>query len=226
MQASSRFNQLKFLILVLLVVLSWFLGKHLPLDTRAIEDFLRRFPWWLSGVLYIILYVVVSFFLWFSKDFFWLGGALVFGAVYSAILIWIGESINAVVLFHLARVLGRGFVESRLREKYSGLDKRLGKLSFLWLFIFRATPLVPYRFLDLGAGLSQLSFRRYLAAVTSGSIIKIFWLQQILAAVGRGIVYQPALLAAYFLKNKTLFAFSLIYLVLVALVALKLKHKE
>jgi uncharacterized membrane protein YdjX (TVP38/TMEM64 family) len=219
-------NRIKFLILIFVMVLFWYLGRYFHLDTQSIQNSLGRFPKFYSGFAYVALYVVVTFFVWFSKDAFWLIGAVLFGAASSALLIWTSETINACVLFYISRRLGRGYVEHSLGGKYSRIDERLGNLNFFWLFLFRLAPLIPYRFLDLGAGLTRITFKKYMAAVILGSPLKIFWIQCILAAVGKSIFDNPYAVAEYLRNNKTLFLSSLIYLILVALVAIKIKRKD
>jgi uncharacterized membrane protein YdjX (TVP38/TMEM64 family) len=205
----------------------WYLGRYLHIDTETIRQSLSKFPVFISGALYIILYVIVTFFIMLSKDMFWLVGAVLFGPYLSALFVFIAETVNAFILFYLARLLGRGFVEhsAKGKDKYKYLDEKIGRLSFGWLFFFRVTPLIPYRFVDLAAGLTRISFRKYLAAVILGSPLKIFWVQYIVAGVGEAMLNNPYAIAEFFLKNQALFFFSLIYPVLVILVVFKLKSK-
>ncbi len=219
-------NRIKFLVFVLVLLLLLSLGKYLNIDTTAIEKFLKGFPLIYAAALYVVLYVVVTFFIFFSKDIFWILGAVLFGAYISAALILISEIINAAILFNLSRYLGRQYVEYSLKGKYANLDEKLSRLNFFWLFIFRAAPLIPYRFLDLGFGLTKISLRKYLIAVILGSPLKIFWIQYILTGVGKGILSNPLALSEYFLSNKSLFMFSFIYVIFVILVVIKLKLKE
>lgn len=219
-------SKIKFLLLVLTIVSLWYLGRNLRIDTQKIQDSLRDFPLLYGGILYVALYVVITFFVFFSKDFFWFMGAVVFGPYLSALFVWIAETVNAFILFYLARYLGRDFIEQHLTQRYKKIDEELGALNFSWLFIFRAAPLIPYRFLDLGAGLTPISFNRYLIAVIFGSPFKVFWIQYVLAGVGTSLFNNPAALVEYFLKNKGLLAFSLIYPLLVILVILKLKGRK
>jgi len=225
MEATRRKNKIKFLALIICLALIWYLGKFLHIDTDALRRSLGRLPPLYSAILYIASYVVVTFFIFFSKDLFWVTGAVVFGPVLSTLLVYICEIINAFLLFHLSRNLGRGFVEHYLKKKSDSLDDRLGNINFFWLFIIRAVPLIPYRFLDLGAGLTRIHFRRYLAAVLLATPIRVFWVQYILAAVGRNIFDNPQLIAGYLLQNKAVFVFSLIYLGLVIIAAFKLRRK-
>lgn len=218
-------NSIKFLVLIISLGLLCYLGRFLHIDSEAIEKSLSKLPVVYSAVVYIVLYVVVTFFVFFSKDIFWIAGAVVFGAYLSTALVAIAETTNACILFHLARYLGRNFVEHYLKRKSESLDERVGNLNFFWLFIMRVVPLIPYRFLDLGMGLTKVHFRRYLIIVLLASPIRIFWVQYILAAIGKIIFTNPGLMVGYLLQNKALFIFSFGYLTLIILLIFKLKHK-
>lgn len=149
-----------------------------------------------------------------------------FGAYYSALFISVAETINAFILFYLARRFGRAYVEKRMSQKYKKLDEKLGRVNFSWLFIFRVAPLIPYRFLDLAAGLTKMSFKKYILAVTLGTPLKMFWIQYVLTGVGNRIFKDPNAVVEYFLGNTTLFMLSFIYLLLVILVVLKMRFEE
>lgn len=219
-------NKIKFIIFIIAIVLIYYIGRFFHIDTQTIENSLKKFPLFYSGILFIVLYVVITFFIWLSKDIFRFMAAVLFGAYISTLFILIAETINAFILFYLARFLGRGFVENSLKGAHKNLDERLAKINFFWLFLFRATPLIPFRFLDLAAGLTNISFRRYLAAIILGSPLRIFWVQYVLTGVGRSIFNNPLAVSQYLMQNKTLFLLSFIYLLLVFSVALKIKHKE
>lgn len=218
-------NKIKFLALILFLFLLWYMGRRLHIDTEALGKSLGRFPVLFSAIIYIALYVIITFFIFFSKDIFWVTAALVYGPYLSTLLVIIAEVINVFILFHLARYFGRNFVEHHLKKKSENLDDRLANINFFWLFIIRLVPLIAYRFLDLGAGLTKIHFRRYLLAVLLATPIRVFWVQYVLAIVGKNIFSNPELLTVYLLQNKPLFIFSLVYLLLVVIVIFKLKHK-
>jgi len=215
-----------FLIFVIAIALSWCVGKFFYLDTESIGNSLIDFPILISGFIFVLLYILITFFIFFTKDFFWLMGAVLFGPVLSTIFITIAETVNAFVFFYLARILGRGFVEKKLSKKYKVLDGRIGGISFFWLFLLRAAPLIPYRFLDLTCGLTKIRFRKYLLAVILGTPIKTFWIQYVLAGVGRSVFENPYLLVEYFSGNKVLLLFGLFYIILVIAVIFKLKRPK
>jgi uncharacterized membrane protein YdjX (TVP38/TMEM64 family) len=216
---------LKFLIFIIALSLIWFLGTFFHIDSQEIEYSLRKFPLIYSGLIFIFLYVIVTFFIWLSKDVFRLAAAILFGGYLSTVFVCIAETINAFVLFYFARYFGRGFVESSLQRSRRGLDERLTNVNFFWLFMFRFVPFIPLRFLDLAVGLTNISFRRYLLVVILGSPLRILWVQYILANVGRGVLKDPLLLAEYISQDKTFLIFSFAYTLLIILVALKLKKK-
>lgn len=216
-------NKIKFLILVFAIVLLWFIGRYFNVSTAGLEIFLKKFPILYSGIIFVILYVIVTFFIWLSKDAFRLISAILFGAYISTFFIFVAEVINAFILFFLSRSLGRDYLESKAKGRYSRLDKKLAEVSFIWLVVFRATPLIPFRFMDLAAGLTRITFKKYLAAVVLGTPLRIFWLQYILAGVGRNVLSNPLAIADYLLLNKNIFVFSFIYFILVIIVALKIK---
>lgn len=218
-------NELGLLFLIVALAIIWYLGRLYHIDSASIQNYLKKFSLILSALTYIALYVIVTFFIFFSKDLFWLLGAVLFGASLSTLFICIAETINAVILFNLSRKFGRAYVENKLTGKYKYLDEKLGRVSFFWLFIFRAAPLIPYRFLDLAAGLTSIKFGRYLAAVVLGSPLKMFWIQYILAGVGEGVFKDPSSLTQYFLNNRALFMLSFIYCIFIVAVIMKLKYK-
>lgn len=102
----------------------------------------------------------------------------------------------------------------------------MAQANFAWLFIFRTVPLIPFRFMDLAAGLTKISLRNYLIISALGSFPRIFWLQYILAAIGKGIVTKPEAVINYLMLNRPAFIFTLVYLVLVIVVLIKLRLKS
>jgi len=219
-----KYDKIKFLIFIIAVILLMALGSRFPIDTAGLQQALTQLPFWLEGIVFILLYVLVTFFIWFSKDVFRLVSAILFGPLLSSLLVFIAELINAAVLFNFSRFLGRGFVEESLKNRSNNLDERLAQANFYWLFLFRVTPFIPFRFMDLAAGLTKMSFRRYCAVVVLGSPLRIYWLQYILAAVGKNI-FKPQVLADYLIGNKPAFILTLVYILLVVLVFFKLKCK-
>ncbi len=224
MELKKYRNEIGFIILLVLSALLFCHGRSCGLDFGMIQNRLGGVPLLLSGFLFILLYVTITFFVWLAKDAFWLMGVVLFGAFGSSVLILAAEMVNLIILFYLSRRLGRGFLEKNLSGRYKRLDEKLGSINFAWLFVFRAAPLIPYRFLDIAAGLTGIGFGKYFTASLLGSPLKIFWIQYILYGVGSS-VFEPAVLMDYFMKNRLLLLVSALYMILIPLVIIKLKSK-
>jgi uncharacterized membrane protein YdjX (TVP38/TMEM64 family) len=224
-EAKEKRSTFGFLAFVLLCALVFYAGRFFHIDTQALQAYLARYPVWWGGVFFVTLYVAVTCLVWFSKDVFRLMGALLFGALGSTLLIWCAESINAIILFCFSRSLGRGFIEGRLKGRYAALDRKINGLNFPWLLLLRAAPLIPFRFMDLAAGLTSLSFKKYLCIVAVGSPLRIFWLQFVLAGVGEAVFKKPEALTEFLLQHRGVYAASILYIVIIILVALKMRQK-
>ena len=61
MQLSSR--TIKFLSLIGLVLLFVFIGSTQNFDPQPFQDYLNQFPLWFSGFIFVVLYVVLTFFI-------------------------------------------------------------------------------------------------------------------------------------------------------------------
>ncbi len=216
----------KFLLFIFSIGIILWLGRYFNFDVEAVRSWLGGFPLILTGPVFILLYVLLTFLFWFSKDIFRIAAALIFGAYVSTLLIWIAETVNACVLFYFARSMGREFVESSTRGALKSLDARLSRMGLFWLFMFRAVPLIPFRFMDLAAGLTAIRFRKYLVAVVLGSLPRIFWLQFILAAVGKNIYRDFDALVAYLRGHPALLWANFAYLLLMVVVMLKIKTEK
>ncbi len=179
---------LKFFLLIVLLFVCWLIGRYIPFDIEFYKQFLAQYPLALSGLIFVVAYVIMTFFVWFSKDLFRLAAAILFGAYWSTLFVWIAEMINLVILFHISRNLGREFVEQKFKLKpvVTADDGH-----YFWrVFALRIVPIIAFKFLDLGFGLTKISFRKYFISLIA-SPLRIFWVQFILAGVGDALFKDP-----------------------------------
>ncbi len=221
----NRFSDstLRFILFLVFIALCWLLGRFFHIDEESVKSWLLKFPLSLSGLIFVVLYVVLTFFIWLSKDLLRIAGAYVFGAYWSTVFIWLAESVNAVILFYLSRALGRTFVETRLKGKYTHLDERLGTLTFADLFFLRAVVLIPFRFLDLACGLTKIPFKVYLAAVVLGSPIRIFFTQFFWVTLGSALFKDMDASTKYFGDHPPVALVVLVYACVTVWVMVRLK---
>jgi uncharacterized membrane protein YdjX (TVP38/TMEM64 family) len=216
----------RFLALILFLLIIAIVNHYLKLDLQEVRAFLERLSLCKAVFIFALIYVLGTILLPLSKDILKIIGAICLGAVLSSLSIWIAEIINAVLLFSLARYLGREFIRERLKGRGKMIDQRIGSAGFRGILILRLVPLIPYRVLDLSVGLTSFSFIQYLVIAVIGSPLRIFWIQYILAGAGIGILKNPAALVDYIASNKVAFAWSWVYLIMVIIVGFRLKFKK
>ncbi|HBG62105.1 MAG: hypothetical protein A2Y03_08925 [Omnitrophica WOR_2 bacterium GWF2_38_59] len=207
---------LSFLLFIGFLAMCFIFGKIFEFDIDSMRTFLASFPIVLSGIIFVVLYVVLTSFIWFGpKDVFRIASAVLFGAYVSTILVWISEMLNAVVLFCLSRQLGQEFVQQRLKLKKAKIEGVKESTGVFGAFVLRINPLIPFRFQDLIAGLSRITLFRYLLAISAPSFLRILWLQFLLAALGVSIFKNPDVVSEYLNSNPVAFRFSSLYFLLV-----------
>ena len=201
------------------------LGKYYKVNPDDLRQLLTQGSVLRVSVIFVFLYVTVTFFIWLAKDVFRFIAAVVFGPLLSTLLVFLAETINAVILFSLSRYLGKDFVDDLLKASSRGLKKTISRASLGTLFTLRVVPLVPFRMLDLAGGLTRIRLSQYLMIVVLASPARIFWLQYILAGVGEAAFKNPQLVVTYLIDNKIAFVWSLAYLVLAIILAFKIKQR-
>jgi uncharacterized membrane protein YdjX (TVP38/TMEM64 family) len=95
--------------------------------------------------------------------------AWIFGWEHGALYSWIGAMAGATLDFGIARWYGRPFVERFVRAKYLDLtDQFFKRHGVLAVFVTRLTPVVPFKVISYGAGLTAITFRQYALATGVG----------------------------------------------------------
>jgi uncharacterized membrane protein YdjX (TVP38/TMEM64 family) len=198
------------------------MGKRFSVSTESINRFLEKIPLLYASLIFILLYVIGTFFIWYLKDPLKIIGAVIFGSYLSTFLIYLSEIINSYIFFNISNILGKEFLENSLKGRFKKFYDKLGEINLGWLFLLRAVPLIPYRALDISFGLSKLPYKKYLLVVLLASPPRIFWIQFILASL-KGVSFEN--LIGYFAKNRVIFLLSLLYFIFATIVAFKIKRK-
>ncbi len=206
----------RFFLFIALIAGLWYLGRALHIDLVQIKAWLSQYPLWLSGSLFVLIYIGLTTVLWVGTiDIFRISGALLFGPYWSTLFVTLAEIGNATILFLLSRKLGREFIEQKFNLKEKHRQYAPDNAGFWTALVLRINPLVPFRFMDVGFGLTQLSFRKYFYAVVLGSPLRIFWLQFVIAGMGEAVFRNPSAMVEYFRDNPAALALSFIYMLTV-----------
>lgn len=93
-------------------------------------------------------------------------GGYLFGTLEGFVLTWTGALLGGVLCFALSRALGRGFVERSTRLKW--FDEYVREHGAVAIFILRLIPLVSFDAISYVAGLTGISFSKFLIATALG----------------------------------------------------------
>ncbi|MBC8016233.1 MAG: TVP38/TMEM64 family protein [Sporomusaceae bacterium] len=95
--------------------------------------------------------------------------AWIFGWQYGALYSWVGALVGATLDFSVARWYGRLVIERLINSRYlDAIDIFLKKHGLIAVFITRLTPIVPFKIVSYGAGLTTMSLWRFMIATAIG----------------------------------------------------------
>lgn len=180
-QPISNTGYLKFFVLVLVVAAYLiipgvhdfisagfdFLRRH---DYRGLRDFILSYGVW-APITSIALMVLQSLVPLAPGVVITVTNAWIFGWQHGAMYSWVGALLGAAIDFGLARWYGRPVVE-RFTSSYwlKVVDTYLQRHGIIAVVISRIIPVIPFKLVSYGAGLTIFSFRQYIIATGIGQI--------------------------------------------------------
>jgi len=167
-QKFQKFVFISFLILIILSVIFYqIFAEHI--DLSQVRQQLRDFGVWAPAV-FIFLYTVGTIFIP-STPFMVVAGIL-FGFGYGLLYSVIGGFLSSVLVFIIARKLGKGWVESILKNKHlkyiNKYNKRLENGATWDLIFLRMTPIMPFNVLNVLMGISKIKTQNYIVGTLLG----------------------------------------------------------
>jgi uncharacterized membrane protein YdjX (TVP38/TMEM64 family) len=153
----------------------------------------------------------VTFVIWIGpKDIFRVAAAVAWGPYISTVLVFVCEMINVFIFFSFSRRLGRGFVVAKLQDKWEKVNKLLDDKSFWGIFWVRFFPILPFRWLDLGFGLTRVPLKRYFWASFFSSPLRIFFVQ-FYWSLGADIASNPYKMKEYLMVHPVVMYMTFFY---------------
>ncbi len=97
--------------------------------------------------------------------------AWIFGWQYGALYSWVGALLGAMLDFSIARWYGRLIITQNFNTNYLMIiDQFLKKHGLFAVFVTRLTPIIPFKAVSYGAGLTSMSFWRFISATAIGQL--------------------------------------------------------
>jgi uncharacterized membrane protein YdjX (TVP38/TMEM64 family) len=100
-------------------------------------------------------------------------GAVIFGAYWGFVYVWIGAMIGASAAFLIGRTLGREFAASLVGERLRKYDDAIERNGFATVLYLRLI-YFPFTPMNFGMGLTKVHFRDYLFGTGLGILVGTF----------------------------------------------------
>lgn len=100
-------------------------------------------------------------------------GAVIFGAYWGFVYVWIGAMIGASVAFLIGRTLGREFAASLVGDRLRKYDDTIERNGFATVLYLRLI-YFPFTPMNFGMGLTKVNFRDYFFGTGLGILVGTF----------------------------------------------------
>jgi uncharacterized membrane protein YdjX (TVP38/TMEM64 family) len=169
-RAGLRFALFVGLVLVTASFAVWRTRHGMPFTAEAVRT--EVMSWGaLAPAIYIGAWVLRPF-LFFPTILLFVGGGLVFGALWGTVYAAIGGTLAGAVTFWIARALGREFVQQRVRNRFPQCHEESWGPGLV--FVLNLIPIFPVTVINYGAGLSQIGLGAFLVAELAGLTPRAF----------------------------------------------------
>ena len=136
------------------------LGQYLTLDAlkenRAdLQELIASNPW-LYGLIFFVVYVIVTGASLPGAAILTLAGGALFGTLKGTIIVSFASSIGATLAFLMARFLLRDWVQGKFGSYLNKINQELEKDGAFYLFTLRLVPAFPFFVINLVMGLTPI----------------------------------------------------------------------
>lgn len=176
-QAEERRKQLSRTLVAMVLLALFFVatskardGLGIELSTESIRAAVERFGWWAPAA-YLAIVSMRQFLM--LPSVLVLGAAgLLFGALEGALLGGIGITLNALVMFGIARSMGADLVRDRLHRRFPNFEERARAAGPLFVAVATAHPMGPQTAFHFGAGVTPISWWVFAAVVLPAAVFR------------------------------------------------------
>lgn len=165
----------KYISIILLVILTsfglyfcWSSGMLKNCNPYNMKNYISSFGI-LAPIIYIAIFTIVPL-TFFPDAVLAVAGGMIFGLGLGTFYTIIGAVCGATLSFFISRTFGRGLVEKLIKGKAEWFEDGIEKRGFLFIFILRLIPLVPFDVISYGAGLSKIKYTDFLFATFIGIV--------------------------------------------------------
>jgi uncharacterized membrane protein YdjX (TVP38/TMEM64 family) len=170
---------LKAAVLIALLAGLWAWGRRYDVTLPGLLEAIERLGPARSAAAFIGLFVFVSIAPISIRDPLKVVGLLVFGPWRSALYLAAADLAAAALSFHLAKALGREFVERMVGPRMAWINRKLERNATANMIVLRVLP-TPYRHLNFLSGVTRIGFREFAVGTAVGASIRALYGQLLL----------------------------------------------
>ena len=139
------------------------------ISVEALRQNIKNFGIW-SPIIFIAIYTLGTIFI--PSTPFMATAGILFGFKYGLLYTVIGGFLSSVIVFSLARLFGKQWVDNILENKYlkmvGNYNKRLESGGLLDLMVLRMAPIMPFNILNIIMGVSRIKMETYILGTLLG----------------------------------------------------------
>lgn len=123
-----------------------------------------------------------------ARDVMKVAGAIFFGGLVSAFLVWAGEMGAAALAWGLGRLLGKDLIDRLLEGRLQGMQRKIEGATWRHIALLRVFPGTPYRFFNYAAPLTTIRPGPYFVGCLIGTFPRTLGFQLLFGAMGDAVV--------------------------------------
>lgn len=132
-----------------------------------------------GAIAFIIIYIIATV-AFLPGSILTLGGGAIFGLLWGSVYVFFGATIGATLAFLVGRYLARDWIAKKItsNEKFSAIDRAVGKEGLKIVFLTRLSPVFPFNLLNYALGITGVSLKDYVLAsvgMIPGTIMYVYF---------------------------------------------------
>ena len=132
----------------------------------------------IAPIAFIIIYIIATV-AFLPGSILTLGAGVLFGVLQGSIYVFLGATVGATLAFLVGRYLARGWISQKIagNQKFSAIDKAVGKEGLKIVLLTRLSPIFPFNLLNYGLGVTGVSLKDYVlgsVGMIPGTIMYVY----------------------------------------------------
>jgi uncharacterized membrane protein YdjX (TVP38/TMEM64 family) len=163
---------------LLIGVYFFYLRRYMSLEIieknrELLDHFVVRY-YWISAIVYLVLYILFILSSLPLPGFFTIIGGLMFGVLWGMILSWVAAVVGSALVFVFVRNFLATSIQDRYIRRFKKINADVEKHGSVYVLLAQLSALLPYFVVAFIAALTKLSFVKFVASTALGVIPGVY----------------------------------------------------